>query len=1040
MNFLPEEFDEILNIYREESEEIVQKFNSNLIRLEENPEDSQILTNLFQEAHSLKGSARMLGFYNIQNISHKIEDILALIRDKKLSITQSIFDKLYKTVDFLSFLINNSVNIKQDYNCDSIDDYLNDLDAITGNTELTNKEQPKELKKSSFSDVELENFLKQIPNINALVLESLYILNRYDEKEKETLISILSDNFINLHEIFKVTNFSDLNEKIESLKSIFNIKVNVANSVDAQEVEKYKELISEIVQGINIIFSHLSIPSINNELIQEQDSDVDSISSKEPSDDIDEFKIQLREKLDYLSSNISQIKTDSGYIENSQKYVLSLLNCNLGEDITKIYKKIFEILQQIKKLGIKPENDIITILTQSINITKKIILNTDTSEEEDLSLLFQRLSIVEQMIDISEIANPGHFLDTSEKQNIEPEFQKVQEFFKTFEIGTIKTLRVDTKKLDTLIVQTGELIINGIKNQKHLSELDKFNNKLFEWGSVFKKTMNYIKYYDKKTMGRFDGNEAISAFNKQLINIFQDNLNGINELIQDVNELYKQIHEDDVKLNHIILEIENVVKSIRVLPLATVFHMLPRMVRDIAANNQKEVELLISGSETTVDKKIIEEIKMPLIHILRNSIDHGIELPEDRIKNNKPRVGKIHLSAKYEENKIIIEIEDDGLGINLKKVKEKALQKGLLTNEEIDSMNDEQIMNLIFWPGFSTGDKITEISGRGIGLDIVQTKISQLNGKVKMYSMINQGAKVIIELPISMSTVKSFIVTIEDQNFAIPMNAIKIVQWLNEDKIFFKDGYKSVLIDNQTIPVFDLADVLGIKRKINEIKKNITIVVVEAENNKVAYIVDKLLGDQEIIHKKLSPPIFKLKNIGGITTLASGDLCLIINISELLKNSLPNVDKLSVIENKLLTKKKNAFDPKKHKILIIDDSKITLTLLDKIVSKAGYQVVSYQDPVSALEKLKLDSLDLIISDIEMPKMNGYELVKHVKNNEALNKIPIIIISTMQTPQIKDLFKDLKINNYINKLKFEKNDLLNKISNVIQKTNKAKRLS
>lgn len=1034
MNFLPEEFDEILNIYREESEEIVQKFSSNLIRLEKNPEDFQLITNLFQEAHSLKGSARMVGFYNIQNIAHKIEDILSLIKEKKINITQSIFDTLYKTTDFLLFLINNSVRIKEDYTCESIADYLKDLNAIIGDDGLTEGKEIIEVKDNSFSDDELENFLKQISNINALILESLFVLNRYNEKEKETLISILLDNFINLAEIFKRTKFSELIDKIENLKIIFSRKSCIIDSIDIQEIEKYKELISEIVQGINVIFSHLSIPPINNELVTEENHDDGTALIQQIEPDANDLKAELKEKLDYLSSNISQLKVDPVYIENSQKYVLNLLNYDLGEDISKIYKKIFDILLQIKKLGIKPETDIITILTQSINITKKIILNADTTEEEDLSLLFQRLSIVEQMIDISEITNPGHFADTTEKQTIEPEFQKVQEFFKTFEIGTIKTLRVDTKKLDTLIAQTGELIINGIKTQKHLSELDKFNNKLTEWNSIFKKTMNYIKYYDKKTSNKFDGNEAISAFNKQLINIFQGNLNGMNELIADVNELYKQIHEDDVKLNHIIVEIENIVKSIRVLPLATVFHMLPRMVRDIASNNQKEVELLISGSETTVDKKIIEEIKMPLIHILRNSIDHGIELPDERIKNNKPRVGKIHLSARYEENKIIIEVEDDGLGINLKKVKEKAIQKGLLTPEEIHSMSDEQIMNLIFWPGFSTGETITEISGRGIGLDIVQTKISQLNGKVKIYSMINQGAKVVIELPISMSTLKSFIVTIEDQNFAIPMNTIKIVQWINEDKIFFKDGYKSILVDNQTIPVFDLADVLGIKRSLNENKKNITIIVIESENTKVAYIVDKLLGDQEILHKKLSPPIFKLKNIGGITTLASGDLCLIINVSELLKNSLPNTDRLVAIENKLITKKQSSFNPSNYKLLIVDDSKITLTLLDKIVSKAGYQVTSYLDPVTALEKLKHDSFDLIISDIEMPTMNGYELIEHVKNNEMLSNIPVMVISTIPSQQIKEHFRELNINSYINKLNFEKNDFLNKIESLLQKNN------
>ena len=1026
MNFLPEEFDEILNIFREESEEIVQKFNSNLLRFEENTDDMQILSILFQEAHSLKGAARMIGFYNIQNIAHLLEDILTLLKDGKLPITQNLLNKLYKTSDILLFLIRNSVNIKEDYDCDSAKELVNELQELAGKESLTNITE----NNGSYSEFDLEKFLRQTTSITALVMESVFILNRYEQSEKETLVSILNDNFENLFEIFKATNFSEITEKVETLKTVFKKKVENSEFLDSKEIEYYKQQMHDIMIGINIIFSHLSIPSIDNEIVfLKEEENTENISDFK--DENKDSKNELKEKLDYLSSNISQIKVDPTYVENSQKCVLSILNYSLCEDIIKIYKKIFDILDQIKKLGIKPENDIATILTQSVNITKKIILTNESSEEEDLSLLFQRLSIVEQMIDISEISYSDQLTEVSSKKTTEPEFQKVQDFFKNFEIGTIKTLRVDTKKLDSLLAQTGELIINGIKTQKHLSELDKFNLRLSEWSTSLKKTINYVKYFEKKATAKLDANDTVNTFIKQLMNLFQGNLSGINSLLHDVNELYKQIHEDDIKLSHIILEIENIAKSVRVLPLATVFHMFPRMVRDIAAANNKEVELFISGSDTTVDKKIIEEIKMPLIHILRNSIDHGIELPSERAESNKPRAGKIHLSARQEENKIIIEIEDDGTGINIKKIKERALQRGLLTNEEINSMNDEQIMNLIFWPGFSTGEKITEISGRGIGLDIVQTKISQLNGKVKVYSILNKGAKVVIELPVSMSTIKSFIVTLEDQTFAIPMSAIKFVQWVDEEKIFDKDGYKSIIVGNETIPIVDLAQVLGIKRQRTETKKNITVVIIESDNTKAAYIVDQLLGDQEILHKKFAPPVFKLKNIGGITTLASGDLCLIINVSELLKNTVAKIEMLSNLERKLISSKQNSFDPSSHNILLIDDSKITLTLLNKILAKQGYQVTATQNPHDALEKIKYDQFDLIITDIEMPTLNGIDMIKYIKNNEQFSSIPIMIISTIPSKTIKDKLKDLNINSYINKLSFEKNEFLSKIEGILK---------
>ncbi len=1028
MNFLPEEFDEILNIFREESEEIVQKFNSNLLHFEKNPDDLQIISVLFQEAHSLKGAARMIGFFNIQNIAHLLEDLLTLIKDNKLTVTQEVFNKLYKTSDFLLFLIKNSVSTKQDYECDSIKDLTEELNILIGGEKQSTFTKNHD-ESEDYSNFDLEKFLRQTTSITALVMESVFILNRYDETEKDTLISILSDNFNNLFEIFCATKFSEITEKIENLKTIFKHKTSGSEHLDRREIDLYKQYLNEIIQGINIIFSHLSIPSIDNELIvagKNEPEAIEEVAEEEKSN-----KNELKEKLDYLSGNISQIKTDPTYVENSQKCVLSILNYGLCEDISKIYKKVFDILEQIKKLGIKPESDIVTILTQSINITKKIILNNESNEEEDLSLLFQRLSIVEQMIDISEINYSDQLVEASPKRAIEPEFQKVQDFFKNFEIGTIKTLRVDTKKLDSLLAQTGELIINGIKTQKHLKELDKINTKLTEWSSLFKKSINYIKYYEKKSIAKFETNDVTNAFTRQIMNLFEDNLTGINELLHDVNELYKQIHEDDIKLNHIILEIENIAKSVRVLPLATVFHMFPRMVRDIATTNNKEVELYISGSDTSVDKKIIEEIKMPLIHILRNSIDHGIELPSDRMNNGKPRAGKINLSARQDENKIIIEIEDDGTGINIKKVKEKALQKGLLTSDEINSMNDEQIMNLIFWPGFSTGETITEISGRGIGLDIVQTKISQLNGKVKVYSELNKGAKVIIELPVSMATIKSFIITIEEQTFAIPMSAIKLVQWIDEDKIFYKDGYKSIIVGNETIPIIDLAKILGIKRKTTETKKNTTVVIIESENTKAAYIVDKLLGDQEILHKKFAPPVFKLKNIGGITTLASGDLCLIINVSELLKNTIANIEKLSCVEQKLISTNNNDFNPSEYKILLVEDSKITLTLLEKLLKKQGYEIISTQNPIDAIEKLKYEPFDLIITDIEMPNLNGVDFIHHIKNNEMYNNIPIMVISTIPPKNISDKLSELNISSYINKLSFEKNDFINKIESALK---------
>lgn len=1041
MNFLPEEFDEILNIFREEGDEIVQRFNSHLIRLEENPDDGEVIANLFQDAHSLKGAARMIGFYNIQNIAHKIEDILSLIKDKKLELSKDLFNTVYKASDFLLFLIANSVKAKEDYVSPEVEICTNNLISIIESVNSSQiSESPSSLAEdkliadtdiNTFSDEELEKFLKQTENITALVLESLFVINCYKSEEKETHISILVDNFNSLSDIFNATKFSELSRQINETQSLLKRKLSNLANFDQSELLELKNIISGLVRAINSVFLILSVPQISSDLlVEEPDFQTNKSDGKIPNIPLERGDPKVRKLFDDLLNSLSRLKLEEIAVKQSKEAVKSLLEEDFTDEIIQIYRKIFDILELINKLKIKPENDIITILTQSVNITKKIILHENDGESEDLSLLLQRLSIIEQMIDITDVSS-GSIVKANASSSVEPEFQKVQDFFKTFEIGTIKTLRVDTTKLDSLISQTGELIINGIKTRKHLQELEEINLKINEWNILQKRTMNYIKYYDKKNMSKFESIKTANTFVKQITNMLQAHSGSVSEIVTSLNDLYKHINEDDIKLNHIIAEIEDIVKSIRVLPLGTVFHMFPRMIRDIATNSNKEVELFISGSETTVDKKVIEEIKMPLIHILRNSVDHGIEHPEDRVRNRKPRAGKIHLSAKCEENKIIIEVEDDGFGINLKKVREKALQKGLLTYEELNAMSDEQVMNLIFWPGFSTGDQITEISGRGIGLDVVQTKITQLNGRVKMFSEINKGAKVTIELPVSMSTVKAFIVQVGDQQFAIPMSAIKVVQWINEEKIFYKDGYKTILFENQPIPIMDLAEVLNIKRTTEPVKKNITIAIVESENAKIAYVVDKLLGDQEILHKKLSPPIFKLKNIAGITNLASGELCLILNVSELINGCLGNLERLSVQSNKFLLAKKSYFEPSKYKILIVDDSKITLILLEKIAKQRGYSTISFTNALNALQELKKERYDLIVSDVEMPKMSGIEFVKAIRTDEMLSEIPVLLISTKPWLKLKSSFDNIKINAFINKMNFNKEEFLDKVEEILR---------
>ena len=589
----------------------------------------------------------------------------------------------------------------------------------------------------------------------------------------------------------------------------------------------------------------------------------------------------------------------------------------------------------------------------------------------------------------------------------------------------IKTLHVNAQKLDLLVNQLGELIITKIKTEKNLEKIDSIKNANEACQKDLLKTSNYLRYYNRKYLQSGNTDQYTGVFVKQVFSLLLDITQNVSRTIYDLNSLYRASKEDDMKMRLIIDEMESMVKNIRVLPISTVFNSFSRMVRDIANEKGKDIDFEIEGKDTCADKKIIEEIKTPLIHILRNAIDHGIESKEERIANGKSPVGKILLSAKQDDNKVIIDVVDDGQGFNLEKIKDRAVSRGFLTQDDIDSMTDEAIMNIIFWPGFTTGDSITSISGRGIGLDVVKTKISQLNGKVKVISEFGKGSCVHIEIPVTLTTLRVFLVQISGQTFAIPIQVITTFILKNQNEIKTNNGVRSILFNGNIIPLYYLSDILELAPAPRNEKE--TILIIEADDKTIGLVVDKLLGDQDILQKKLSPPLYKVKNISGITNLASGELCLILNMQDIMHYDF-NKAMISANNQELLTSDVLSY----KRILIVDDSVTTRTMVKNILLNIGYMVDTVLDADEALVKLKLTHYDLIITDLTMPKIDGYEFIERLRNDEMYAYIPIIVISSLPENQARKRLNKLSIAHYISKDNFDQADLAMQVKEILTK--------
>ncbi|MCG8500318.1 MAG: chemotaxis protein CheA [Firmicutes bacterium] len=334
-------------------------------------------------------------------------------------------------------------------------------------------------------------------------------------------------------------------------------------------------------------------------------------------------------------------------------------------------------------------------------------------------------------------------------------------------------------------------------------------------------------------------------------------------------------------LERITTSLHDAVMKVRMVPVEMVFNRFPRMIRDLAKELDKKIVLNMFGAETEVDRTVIDELGDPLIHLLRNSADHGIESPEERKAKNKPEHGTIDLKAYHDGNNVVIEAQDDGDGIDTEKVKQRAIVKGLIDKEIAHSLSQKEIIDFLFKASFSTADKITDVSGRGVGLDVVKTKIEALGGMIEVETKKGKGSKFIIRLPLTLAIIQALMVMLQKEKYAIPLSSIKEIININPEEIKLVQKKEVILLRNTVIPLIRLNKVLDVPQAEEEEKKQITVVIVKKGDKLSGFVVDNLIGQQEIVIKSLGKHLSGIKNMAGATILGDGQVALILDVNAL---------------------------------------------------------------------------------------------------------------------------------------------------------------
>ncbi len=437
-------------------------------------------------------------------------------------------------------------------------------------------------------------------------------------------------------------------------------------------------------------------------------------------------------------------------------------------------------------------------------------------------------------------------------------------------------------------------------------------------------------------------------------------------------------------------QIQDELMRTRMVPLATLTSRLYRTVRVLSREQGKLIDFIIKGEEIELDTMVLDMIVDPLLHLLRNAVDHGIETPDVRVGNGKPERGRIDLRAYTEGNEVIIQVRDDGAGLDPEFIRSVALSKGFLSEEEEHRISDDEIFTLVFMPGFSTAVEVSEVSGRGVGLDVVRTNVENLKGTVSLVSTSGENTTYTIRLPMTLAVTRAILVRVNEETFAIPQNAVSQILRLEREQIEYIDGKPIFRLGDQHFSLLHLGEVLQLKQRFESDPERMPVLILKVGDKEVGVVVDQLLTGREIVIKTLGTHLRRVHGVTGATLLGDGSVILILNPADLIAET-PRVEKRIPVPDQPAPE-----DVEEGlSIMIIDDSLSIRRVVSKLIRHAGWQPVEAKDGIEALEMLQLTSPlpDLILVDIEMPRMDGFELMSTLKADEAFKYIPLVVLTS-----------------------------------------------
>ena len=568
-----------------------------------------------------------------------------------------------------------------------------------------------------------------------------------------------------------------------------------------------------------------------------------------------------------------------------------------------------------------------------------------------------------------------------------------------------QSLRVPIEKLEQLAHLAPEMVVQSLKAFERHTELRRLE-----------RTLSRLR--DRVREARLTPETADIDRGAQLA----EYADALDSVTRRMREFLVSFSDDRVRLNLITEELRQNVIELTMLPVSSVFDAFPRAVRDLARSFDKEIELTIRGRETELDKKIIEQISEPLIHLIRNAADHGIESQADRQRSGKSPVGQLTLSAEQQGNRILIALKDDGGGIDMQKLRAVAVERGIATAADVDRWPPERVLDLIFMAGLSTRAAATDVSGRGVGMDVVRSVVERLGGTVRVQSERGKGSSFTLNLPLSLALLRVVLLEAGEELFALPTVAIRRILQVGAAEIGQLQQGPVAEVDGENIPLTSLSSMLQVPASPSAGRQ--TVIVAEGSEGRFGILVDAVHEEQELVFKELRGPLRKQRTFTGAALLGNGDIVPILDVNALfdLASRRPSGDVVPMVPRRAA--------PRVSRVLVVDDSLVAGELQKNILLAAGYESEIASDGVDAIECLHRKEWDLVVADVDMPRMTGFELTERIRADEQLRDIPVIIVTSRDTVDDRRRGFEVGADAYVLKREFDQTQLLDTVRRLI----------